>query len=113
MPVESRIRAALAEQAAGVRVDAEQPLQKVHQRRARRLTAQWVGAAAAVVAVAVGATVLTPEPGRHEPAGPGQEDSSGVTPRTFPLGRYGREVTADEALADGFPRAEVRHLFDG
>lgn len=114
MPVESRIRSALAEQAAEVRVDVEQPLERVHERRARRLAAQWVGSVAGVVVGAVvAAAVLVPEPEPPEPAGPGQEDSSGVTLPTFPLGRYAREVTVAEALADGFPRAEVRHLFEG
>jgi len=114
MPVESRLRAALAEQAAEVRVDAEQPLQRLHQRRARRLAGLWASAVATAMVVAVGAAaVLVPESDRPEPTGPGQGEHAEPTPRAFPLGRYVREVTAGEALADGFPRAEVRHLFDG
>ena len=57
--------------------------------------------------------MLAPDPGRPEPAGPGQGEHADPTPRAFPLGRYVRDVTAEEALADGFPRAEVRHLFGG
>ena len=112
MPSEARIRSALAEQAAEVRVDVEQPLERVHQRRARRVAAQWAGSVAAVVAGAVvAAAVLVPEPGRPEPAGPGQEDRSGVTQRTIPAARYSRTVTDDEVLEAGLPRGEVAELF--
>ena len=112
MPSEARIRSALAEQAAEVRVDVEQPLERVHQRRTRRLAAQWAGSVAAVVTGAVvAAALLVPDLGRPEPAAPGQEDRSGVTQRTIPLTTYTRRITDDEVLEAGFPPEEVDDLF--
>ena len=84
-------------------------------RRRRNVGRIGIASAAATVLVVAGAVVaaavLDPEPGRPEPAGPGQEDSSGVTPKTIPLTTYTRTVTDDEVLEAGFSRGEVAELF--
>lgn len=84
-------------------------------RRRRNVRRIGIASVAATVLVVVGAVVaaalLVPEPGRPDPVGPGQEDSSGVTQQTIPLTTYTRTVTDDEVLDAGFPRREVAELF--
>ena len=114
MPVEERLRSTLADQAATVRADVEGPLEQVHRRRRRRVTAWSVGGAAAVVALVAGvAVVVAPEPERPVPlAPPGKQNDAPAAP-ILPSGTYTRQVGVDEARAAGFARGEVRHLFDG
>ena len=114
MPVEERIRSALAELAAQVRVDAEQPLEGVRRRRQRRLTTLWAGAGAAVVALVAAAVVLVPQPAqRPEPAGPPAGETDRCTAADDPPGDVRPQVTVEEALEAGFPREVVADLFGG
>ena len=87
MPVEERLRSALADQAATVGADVEGPLERVRRRRTRRVTAWSVGAAAA-------SAVLVSDP-------------------TIPFATYTRMVTDDEALDAGIARESVADLFGG
>ena len=113
MPLEERLRHALTDQAASVRVDVEGPLAQVHRRRGRAAGWKAAAAAAAVVAVVAGTTaVLGTEPERPAPSeAPNEPTSAPVDP--VPVGTYSRSVTVDEAHDAGFPRGEVRHLFHG
>ena len=113
MPVEERLRSALVDLAEQVRVDAERPLEDVRRRRQRRVSTQWAGAGAAVVALVVAAVTLLPQSTpRPEPTGPPAVERTDAPQRTIPLTTYTRTVTDDEVLEAGFPRREVAALFE-
>ena len=114
MPLEERLRHALTDQAASVRVDVEGPLAQVHRRRGRAAGWKAAAAAAAVVAVVAGTTAVLgtgARASRSVRTAPNEPTSAPVDP--VPVGTYARSVTVDEAHDAGFPRGEVRHLFDG
>ena len=114
MPVEERLRSALADQAATVGADVEGPLERVRRRRTRRVTAWSVGAAAASVVLVAAAVALLPQvTQRPEPAGPPTGEPTGASDPTIPFATYTRMVTDDEALDAGIARESVADLFGG
>lgn len=114
MPVEERLRSTLVQAATDLRLEAEGPLERVRRRRTRRLTQLWAGVVATAVVGALGvSTLVTTAEQRPAPLAPSVDERADSSQRTIPPGTYSRQLTAEDALAAGFPPGEVRWLFGG